>query len=179
MTPLMERFILHWGEMGSRWGVNRSVSQIHALLFVLARPTDADEIAETLQLARSNVSTGLKELQAYGLVKRVPRVGDRKDRFEALGSPWDMFLQIVEMRRQREVQPTLEALRALVEDAAGDKDTPQAIKQRIGELHRFGEDLDRWYREIRRLPVGTLKLLLRMGAKIAHLIPGGKTSGRE
>jgi DNA-binding transcriptional regulator GbsR (MarR family) len=175
MTPLVERFVLHWGEMGSRWGINRSVSQIHALLFVLGRPIDADEIAETLQLARSNVSTGLKELQAYGLVKRVQRVGDRKDRFEALGSPWDMFLQIVEVRRQREVQPTLEILRALVEDATNEKDTPHAIKQRIAELHRFGEDLDRWYREIRRLPVGTLKVLLRMGAKIAHLIPGGKS----
>lgn len=172
MTPLMERFILHWGEMGSRWGVNRSVSQVHALLYVLARPADADEIADTLQLARSNVSTSLKELQTYGLVRRAPRVGDRKERFEALGSPWNMFLQIVEVRRQREVQPTLDALRALTEEGEHDRETPAAVKARIAELHRFGEELDRWYREIRRLPMGTLKTLLRMGAKIARLVPG-------
>jgi DNA-binding transcriptional regulator GbsR (MarR family) len=175
MTPLMERFILHWGEMGSRWGVNRSVAQVHAYLFILAQPTDAEEIAEALHLARSNVSTSLKELQSYGLIKRAPRVGERRDRFEAIGSPWDMFLQIVEVRRQREVQPTLEALRALVEESRQDTDAPAAVKQRIEELHRFGEDLDRWYREIRRLPVGTLKMLLRMGAKVARLVPGGKS----
>src|SRR5438552_6840917 len=98
MTPLMERFILHWGEMGFRWGINRSVSQIQALLYVLGRPADAEEIAATLQIARSNVSVSLKELQALGLIKRVHRVGDRRDHFEALGSPWDVFLQIVEIR---------------------------------------------------------------------------------
>ena len=107
-------------------------------------------------------------------MKRAHRVGERKEQFEALGSPWDMFLQIVEVRRQREVAPTLEALRALVDESAGETETPRAVKQRIAELHRFGEDLDGWYREIRRLPVGTLKMLLRMGAKVAHLIPRGK-----
>jgi DNA-binding transcriptional regulator GbsR (MarR family) len=139
MTPLMERFVQHWGEMGSRWGLNRSVAQVHAFLFLLARPADAEEIAESLHIARSNVSSSLKELQSYGLVTRVHRVGDRRERFEALGSPWDMFLQIVEVR-----------------------------------LHQFGEDVDRWYRDVRRVPVGTLKLLLRMGAKVARLVPGGR-----
>jgi DNA-binding transcriptional regulator GbsR (MarR family) len=174
MTPLIERFILHWGEMGSRWGVNRSVSQVQALLYVLGRPADAEEIADTLQIARSNVSTSLKELQGLGLIKRVHLVGDRRDHFEALGSPWDMFLQIVEVRRQREVTPTLEALRALVEDSREDKQTTPEMKRRLEELYRFGEDIDRWYREIRRLPTGTLKILLRMGARVARLVPGGK-----
>jgi DNA-binding transcriptional regulator GbsR (MarR family) len=170
MTPLMERFVLHWGEMGTRWGVNRSISQVQAYLYILGRPVDADEIAEALQLARSNVSTSLRDLVTYGLVKRTLKVGDRKERFEALGSPWDMFLQIVEMRRQREVQPTLEALRDLVAEFPDETETPADVKQRISELHRFGEDLDRWYREIRRLPVSTLKLLMRMGAKVARVV---------
>ena len=174
MTPLMERFVQHWGEMGSRWGINRSVAQIHALLFVLARPADAEEIAETLHIARSNVSSSIKELQSYGLVTRVHRVGDRRERFEALGSPWDMFLQIIEVRRQREVAPTLEALRQIVTDSQRDRETPPHVKQRIEELHQFGEDIDRWYREVRRMPVSTLKLLLRMGAKVARLVPGGR-----
>jgi DNA-binding transcriptional regulator GbsR (MarR family) len=175
MTPLMERFILHWGEMGSRWGVNRSVAQVHAFLFILARSADAEEIAEALHLARSNVSTSLKELLSYGLIKQTPRVGERRERFAAITSPWDMFLQIVEARRQREVQPTLEALRELVEESRRDTQAPAEVKQRIEELHRFGEDIDRWYREIRRLPTGTLKILLRMGAKVARLVPGGKS----
>ena len=174
MTPLMERFILHWGEMGSRWGINRSVAQVHALLFVGGKAADAEEIAATLGIARSNVSTSLKELEGYGLVKRIHRVGDRKEWFEAIGSPWDMFLQIVEVRRQREVQPTLDALQSLVEQGREEAETPAEVKRRIEELHRFGTDLDRWYREMRRLPVGTLKVLLRMGAKIARLVPGGK-----
>ena len=102
------------------------------------------------------------------------RVGDRRERFEALGSPWDMFLQIVEVRRQREVAPTLDALREIVADSARDRETPAQVKRRIQELHQFGEDLDRWYREVRRMPAATLKLLLRMGAKVARLVPGGR-----
>ena len=174
MTPLMERFVQHWGEMGSRWGLNRSVAQVHAFLYLLARPAEAEEIAETLHIARSNVSSSLKELLSYGLVKRVHRVGDRRERFDALGSPWDMFLQIVEVRRQREVAPTLEALREIVAESERDRDTPAQVKQRIEELHQFGEDVDRWYRDVRRVPVGTLKVLLRMGAKVARLVPGGR-----
>jgi DNA-binding transcriptional regulator GbsR (MarR family) len=174
MTPLMERFVLHWGEMGSRWGLNRSVAQVHAFLYLLGRPADAEEITETLQIARSNVSSSLKELQSYGLVKRVHRVGDRREHFEALGSPWDMFLQIVEVRRQREVAPTLAALREMVAESEHDRETPPRIKERIEQLHQFGEDVDRWYREVRRVPVGTLKVLLRMGAKVARLVPGGR-----
>jgi DNA-binding transcriptional regulator GbsR (MarR family) len=174
MTPLMERFILHWGEMGSRWGVNRSVSQVQALLYLLARPADAEEIAEALKIARSNVSTSLKELLVLGLIRRVHKVGERREFFEALGSPWDMFLQIVEVRRQREVAPTLEALRQLVDEGRDDPQTPSGVKRRIEELHRLGSDLDRWYAEVRRIPIGTLKLLLRMGAKVARLVPSAK-----
>ena len=175
MTPLAERFILHWGEMGSLWGVNRSVAQIQAYLYIHGEPADAEEIADALKIARSNASTSLKELLSLGLVKRAPRVGERKERFEALGSPWDLFLQVVEIRRQREVAPTLAALRELATDAEHDDKTPPDVKRRIDELHRFGEDLDRWYRDIRRLPIGTLKLLLRMGAKVARFLPGERT----
>lgn len=179
MTPLMERFVLHWGEMGSRWGVNRSVAQIHGYLFVIGRPVDADELTEKLSISRSNVSGSLKELQGLGLVKLVHRVGERRDYFETVGEPWEMALQVAEARRQREIQPTLEALRAMAEDAASDAETPEIARRRITELSAFGEELDAWYREVRRLPVGTLRGLMRMGAKIARLIPGGgeKASG--
>lgn len=176
MTPLMERLVLHWGEMGSRWGVNRSVAQIQAYLFVLGQPADAEQIAEELSISRSNVSNSLKELQQLGLVKLVHRVGERRDRFESVGQPWDMFLQIVEARRQREIQPTLEALRELVEDSRDDTETPDAVKRRIADLSSFGEELDGWYREIRRLPMGTLRGLLRMGAKVARFIPGERSA---
>lgn len=179
MTPLMERFVLHWGEMGARWGVNRSVAQIHGYLFIVGRPVDADELTKELAISRSNVSGSLKELQQLGLARLVHRVGDRKDHFETLGDPWEMAMQVAEARRQREIQPTLDALKALSEEAGADKETPEITRRRIVELSAFGQELDVWYREIRRLPIGTLRGLMRMGAKIARFIPGVRGGAAE
>ena len=170
LTPVMERYVLHWGEMGTRWGVNRSVSQIHALLFLSPRPLPADEIAETLSVARSNVSTSLKELQGWGLVKVSHSLGDRRDHFEAIKDSWDMLMIIVEGRRQREVEPTLAMLRRCVEEAGDDTETPAEIKQRIAGMLTFMETLANWYEQVRRLPRPTLVALMKMGAKVAKIV---------
>ena len=119
-SPALERFILHWGDMGATWGVNRSVAQIHALLLVSDRPLNAEEIAETLGLARSNVSNSLKELTTWDLVRRAPIRGDRRDHFEAEGDVWEMVARIVEMRKAREIDPAKTVLTACLDDARAD-----------------------------------------------------------
>ena len=137
LTPLMERYVLHWGEMGTRWGVNRTVAQIHALLYLSPRPLAADEIVETLGVARSNVSTSLKELQAWGLVTIAHVLGDRRDHFTTRGDTWTMLTTIVEELKRRELEPTLSLLRLCVLEADGDRDTPPATKARIEEMLDF------------------------------------------
>src|SRR5579872_1448881 len=117
LTPIAEKFVLHWGEMGTRWGINRTVAQIHALLYLSSRPLNAEEIAETLSVARSNVSTSLKELQGWGIVKVVHVLGDRRDHFESMKDVWEMFRVIVEQRKRRELDPTLALLRECAAEA--------------------------------------------------------------
>src|SRR5213592_2706618 len=110
LSPVQQKFILHWGEMGTRWGINRTVAQIHALLYLSPRPLHAEEIAKTLSVARSNVSTSLRELQSWGIVRIVHVLGDRRDHFESLKDVWEMFRIILEERKRREIDPTLRAL---------------------------------------------------------------------
>jgi len=172
LTPIMERYILHWGEMGTRWGVNRSVSQIHALLYLAGRPLTAEELAETLSIARSNVSTSLKELQSWGLVQLVTTLGDRRDHFEAKQENWDILMTIVEQRKRREIDPTLEMLRQCVEEAKADAQTPEDVKLRIASILEFMETLSSWYEEVRKLPKGTLVKLMKLGAKVARFVAG-------
>ncbi|MDH5660284.1 MAG: MarR family transcriptional regulator, partial [Gammaproteobacteria bacterium] len=111
LTPVMEKYVLHWGEMGTRWGVNRTVAQIHALLFLSEKPLNAEEITETLGVARSNVSTSIKELQSWNLVKTEPLMGDRREHFTTMKDPWELFYTIMEGRKQRELDPTMSVLR--------------------------------------------------------------------
>lgn len=170
LTPVMERYVLHWGEMGARWGVNRSVSQIHALLYLVGRPMTAEELSETLSLARSNVSTSIRELQTFGLVNLVSVLGDRRDHFEAKQDNWDILLTIVEERRRREIEPTLQMLRTCVEDAKGDTRTPEEIKARMASILGFMETLNRWYEDVRRIPKGTLVQLMKLGGKVAKFV---------
>jgi DNA-binding transcriptional regulator GbsR (MarR family) len=170
LTPVMERYILHWGEMGARWGVNRSVAQIHALLYLAPDPMTAEEISDTLTLARSNVSNSIKELQGYGLVTLVHQMGDRRDHFEAKKDHWDMLLTIVEARRQREIEPTLQLLRACIEEAEGDKETAPEIIARIQGMLTFLETLTDWYQQMRALPRKTMLALLKLGARIARFV---------
>jgi DNA-binding transcriptional regulator GbsR (MarR family) len=171
LTPLMERYVLHWGEMGTRWGVNRTVAQIHALLYLSPDPLPADEIAETLAVARSNVSTSLKELQAWGLVTITHTMGDRRDHFTTKGDTWSMLTTIVAERKRRELEPTLSMLRQCMLEAENDRETPAGAKARIEEMQRFIATLTEWFDDVKDLPRPTLVALMKMGAKIAQLLP--------
>ena len=129
LTPVMEKFVVHWGEMGTRWGVNRTVAQIHALLYLSIKPLNAEEISETLGVARSNVSTSLKELMSWRLVTVNHILGDRRDHFETEKDLWEIFTCVVEERKKREIDPTLTLLRQCELEAADDNKTPEEIKQ--------------------------------------------------
>jgi DNA-binding transcriptional regulator GbsR (MarR family) len=171
LTPLMERYVLHWGEMGTRWGVNRTVAQIHALLYLAPNPLPADEIAETLVVARSNVSTSLKELQSWGLVTVAHVMGDRRDHFAIKGDTWSMLTTIMEERKRRELEPTLSLLRQCVLEGESDRETPNEVKARIEQMLTFVSTLTEWFDQVKALPKPTLVALMKMGAKIAQLIP--------
>lgn len=169
LQPVSQRFVLHWGEMGARWGVNRTVAQIHALLYLAERPLDAEEIAETLSVARSNVSTSLKELLAWRLVRVVHVMGDRKDYFETSKDIWELFRLIVEGRRQREVDPTIAVLRECLASPDLGKESA-GTRQRIQETLDFIDILTRWSDEMMRLKPETLTKILKLGAQIHKLV---------
>ena len=170
LSQTMQKFVLHWGEMGSRWGVNRTVAQIHALLFLANDPLHAEEIAETLGIARSNVSTSIKELQSWGLVKVVHVLGDRRDHFESLIDVWDIFFVIAEGRKRRELDPTLTTLRECVMESEWDSETPKETKQRIEETLKFVEQTTGWFDQVSKLERSTLLKMLKLGNKIQGLL---------
>jgi DNA-binding transcriptional regulator GbsR (MarR family) len=166
----MQRYVVHWGEMGSRWGVNRSVAQIHALLWLAPQPLHADEIAATLGIARSNVSTGLKELLAWELVQVTHTLGDRRDFFQAPQDPWEVIRIVVEGRKRREIDPTLAFLRDCATALEKDSETPQQVRERILAQMEFFATLTAWYDSIKNLPRKTLLKMMRLGQKIAKVI---------
>lgn len=170
--PDAKAFILHWGEMGTQWGVNRSVAQIHALLYLSNTPLHAEQIVDTLGLARSNVSTALKELLSYAIVRRVHVEGDRRDHFVAETDLWEMLLRIAAERKRREIDPTIQLLRQLSERLAADPDAPPQLRERVGRMHEFISTLGGWYEQVRVLPKPTLITLMKLGGKVARLIPG-------
>ena len=170
LSPTEQKYILHWGEMGTRWGVNRTVAQIHALLFLANAPLNAEHIAETLGVARSNVSNSLKELQSWGLVKVTHVLGDRRDHFVALQDVWDIFRTIVEERKRREIDPTLTVLRQCAIEAEGDRAMEEATRQRMAHVLEFLEMLTDSYDDYKHLPPATLKRFLTMGGKVARLL---------
>jgi len=170
LTPVMQRYIVHWGEMGSRWGLNRSVAQIHALLFLSPNPLHADEIADTLAIARSNVSVGLKELVAWKLVHVTHTLGDRRDFFEAQHDTWEVIREIIEGRKRRELDPTLDFLKGCVADLEKDTETPPEVQQRITGQLEFMQTLTTWYESINNLPRKTLLKMMRLGQRIAKVI---------
>lgn len=170
LTPAMQNFILHWGEMGTKWGVNRSVAQIHALLHIAPEPMTAEEISETLSLARSNVSTALKELQGWNLVSATRQLGDRRDHFTSVRDMFDLVTAVVEGRREREYLPTLRALKTVAQEAENDA-TPAPVKARINETLEVMEQFDTWYSDIARLPRSVQLTLMKLGAKITRFLP--------
>jgi DNA-binding transcriptional regulator GbsR (MarR family) len=171
ITPAGRRFVLHWGEMGSRWGMNRTVCQIHALLFLLGRPMHAEEIADALEVARSNVSNSLRELQNWNLVRVVHQVGDRRDHYETAKDPWDLMRVIVSGRKAREFDPTVDTLRRCVEDPtlAG---LDAAAQKRVKDTLSLMEGLSSWTNEMLALETGTLKKVIRLGARVQALLRG-------
>lgn len=174
--PDAKAFILHWGEMGTQWGVNRSVSQIHALLYLTERPLPADEIVDQLGLARSNVSTALKELQGYGIVRRVHVEGDRRDHFTAETDLWDMLMRIAAERKRREIDPTIALLAELSARLARDEAAPAHVRERITRMHEFISTLGTWYEQVRGLPKPTLINLMKLGGRIARFVTPRKRS---
>ena len=169
-TALQQNFILHWGEMGTRWGINRTVAQIHALLFLSDKPLNADDIIEALDIARSNVSTSLKELQGWGIVKLVHVKNDRRDHFESMKDVWEMFRVVMEERKKREFDPTLSFLRESLAEAERDKATDKYTKERLQDLHQFFVATGALHEQIRRVPPGAIPKLAKMGDKLLKLL---------
>ena len=170
LGPVQQKFILHWGEMGTRWGINRTVAQIHALVYISPQPLNAEEIAETLDVARSNVSTSLKELQSWRIVKLVHVLGDKRDHFESLKDVWKMFRIVLDERKRREIDPTIALLEDCIAEAGRDKATDTHTEERLRELHRFFATTSAWYAQIARLPSAALIKFLSAGNKVLKSI---------
>jgi DNA-binding transcriptional regulator GbsR (MarR family) len=174
LSPTAQKFVLHWGEMGTRWGVNRTVAQIHALLYLSERPLTADDIVETLGVARSNVSNSLKELQSWKLVRVSHVLGDRRDHFQALQDVWEIFRVILEERKRREIDPTLTVLRECAIEGEEDAGLDAATLARMQVVLEFLEMLSASFEDYRHLPPQTLQRFLKMGGKVARFL--GPTS---
>jgi DNA-binding transcriptional regulator GbsR (MarR family) len=172
LDSVQQRFVLHWGEMGTRWGINRTVAQIHALLFVSPNPLHAEDIAETLNVARSNVSTSLKELQGWGIVKLVHVLGDRRDHFESLKEVWELFRVVLDERKKREIDPTLTMLLGSIEEAKKEKSTDAYTIERLQDLAEFFQTTTDWYTQIRTWPTRQLTKFLKLGQKLNQLLKG-------
>lgn len=170
LTPLIQKFILHWGEMGARWGINRTVAQIHALLFLSPKPLTAEEIATTLDVARSNVSNSLRELQGWGIVRIVHVMGDRRDHFESMKDVWEMFRLILDERKKRECDPTLQMLRDCVADAKKSGPSEAHTRQRLSDMLNFFEQMTTWYEQTRRMSTPSVLKVVKMGDKVARML---------
>jgi DNA-binding transcriptional regulator GbsR (MarR family) len=170
LTANEQKFILHWGEMGTRWGVNRTVAQIHALLYISPKPLHAEEIAERLTVARSNVSTSLKELQGWGIVKLVHVMGDKRDHFESMKDVWEMFRVVLDERKKREFDPTMRMLEECLQDAAKGRSAETYTQERLRELHKFFEVTSAWHEQMRRWPTASLLKFMKAGDKVLKLL---------
>ncbi len=178
LTPISQKFVLHWGEMGTRWGVNRTVSQIHALLYITGKPLHAEDIADTLGVARSNVSTSLKELQNWKLVRIAHIMGDRRDHFETSHDVWELFRTVVRERKNREFDPTIVTLRECLASPDLAKED-KAAQQRIAETLALMETMTTWVDEMLRLEPSLLMKLLKMGASVQKFVRGDAKNGAK
>ncbi|HZO45763.1 MAG TPA: MarR family transcriptional regulator [Xanthobacteraceae bacterium] len=175
LPETVERFILHWGDMGGQWGVNRSVSQIQALLYLSERPLTAEDIADALGIARSNVSNSIRELMAWDLIRRVPIKGDRRDHFEAETDLWEMAMRIAAVRKEREIDPAVDALKACVAGADHDAKLHPVAAKRLKDMLAYIETVDRWYAQMLTVPRPKLAALIRLGTRIVSLLPIGRS----
>jgi DNA-binding transcriptional regulator GbsR (MarR family) len=174
MPAAIERFVLHWGDMGGQWGVNRSVSQIHAVLYLSEHPMTAEDLAGALGMARSNVSNSLKELLAWNLIRRVPIRGDRRDHFEAETDIWEIFQRIAVGRKEREIDPAIAVLKSCVAETERDPDISAVAGRRLKEMLAFVELMDGWYSQMLTVPKSSLATLVRLGARVFSFLPAGR-----
>jgi DNA-binding transcriptional regulator GbsR (MarR family) len=170
LSPVQQKFILHWGEMGTRWGVNRTVAQIHAFLYISPTPLNADDLVETLGVARSNVSTSLKELQGWGIVKLVHVLGDKRDHFESMKDVWEMFRVVMDERKKREFDPTMRMLQECMAEAEKGKATDDYTEERLRELFKFFETTTAWYAHVRRWPTAALLKFMKAGDRVLKVL---------
>jgi len=168
LSGVEQKFVLHWGEMGTRWGINRTVAQIHALLFISKRPLPADQIAATLGIARSNVSNSLRELQNWGIIRVVHLMGDRRDHFESMKDVFEMFRVISRERKKREINPTIALLRECIAETKNGTDAH--VRERLGDLLEFFELAETAYRQLDRLPTSAVLKLAKIGDKGLRLL---------
>jgi DNA-binding transcriptional regulator GbsR (MarR family) len=170
LRPVQQKFILHWGEMGTRWGINRTVAQIHALLFISEKPLNAEDIVRVLGVARSNVSSSLKELQGWGIVKRVHVLSDSRDHFESMKDVWEMFRVVMDERKKREFDPTERLIRECIAEAGKDEGTDKYTIQKLRELAEFFETTSAWYGQVRQWSAATLAGFIKAGDKVRKLL---------
>jgi DNA-binding transcriptional regulator GbsR (MarR family) len=177
LTPVEEKFILHWGEMGTKWGINRTVAQVHALLYLAAKPLPADEISTTLSVARSNVSTSLRELQGWGIVRVVHVLGDRRDHFETLKDVWELFRIVAEERKKREIDPTLRVLAECVKEVKTEPYGNTQTAERFEAMLEFLTAMTGLFEEILRMPTGNLRGVAKLRGKVVAILGGSKKAG--
>lgn len=170
LTPVQQKFIVHWGEMGARWGINRTVAQIHALLFLSPTPLNAEDIAATLGVARSNVSTSLRELQGWGIVRITHMLGDRRDHFESMKDVWEMFRIIVDERKKREADPTLAMLREAVAETKKPGAADTYTRERLADMLQFFEVMTSWCEQTRKLSTPAVMRMVKMGNRFAKML---------
>lgn len=173
LTPVEEKFILHWGEMGTKWGINRTVAQVHALLYLAERPLPADEISTTLSVARSNVSTSLRELQGWGIARLVHVLGDRRDHFETQKDVWELFRIVAEERKKREIDPTLRVLAECVKEAKAEPQGSALTVERLEAMLEFLTAMTGLFEEISRMPTGALKGVAKLRGKVVTILGAG------
>lgn len=179
LSPTVEQFVLRWGDMGGQWGVNRSVAQIQALLFLSERPLTAEDIAEALGMARSNASNSLKELIAWKLIRRVPVLGDRRDHYEAEADLWQILTRIAQGRKEREIDPAVAALRLVLAEAESDPKVSKLALARLQEMNSFVATLDDWFGQMLAIPPSTLMSLIKLGSRVVSFLSFGRSKTEQ
>ncbi len=174
LSPVQQKFVLHWGEMGTRWGINRTMAQVHALLFISPKPLNAEDIVGALGVARSNVSTSLRELQGWGIVRTVHILSDRRDHFESLRDVWELFRVVMDERKRREIDPTCQVLDECIAEAAKANGTDDYTVSRLNELRDFMTTTSSWYTQVRQWPTGILVRFLKLGGKASKILRLGQ-----
>jgi DNA-binding transcriptional regulator GbsR (MarR family) len=170
LSSVQQKFVLHWGEMGLKWGINRTVAQIHALLYLSPSPLTAEDICDALGVARSNVSNSLRELQNWGIIKVVHIMGDRRDHFESMKDVWEMFRIVLAERKKREVDPTIEMLRNSVEELKKESGKDAYTMERLTQMKEFFETMSGWYNQVNQLSTPAVVKFVKMGEKVRKLI---------